>query len=108
VVAGWFAGSNRYGTAVRTSLASGLEGVGAVLPAQAQGAGQWVAANVKWLRVVVVVLGFVVLLWGNDITLERWWWSVALVVALLVVLQVLVGAAQRRTPEGAAAAPAPA
>ena len=28
VVAGWFAGSNRYGTAVRTTVAGGLEGTG--------------------------------------------------------------------------------
>lgn len=93
VVAGWFAGDNRSGTAVRTTVARGLERAGAALPAaQLAGPGTWVAANVRWLRVVVAVLAGVVLLWGNEATPERWWWSLALAVVLLAVLQVLVGA----------------
>jgi hypothetical protein len=56
------------------------------------GAGRWVAANARWLRVVVGVLGVVVLLWGNDVSLSRLFWSVVLVGVLLAVVQVLVGA----------------
>jgi hypothetical protein len=106
VVVGWFAGSNRYGSAARTSTAGGLESIGAVLPAQAGGAGSWVAGNVRWLRVAVLVLGIVVLLWGNDVSTDRWWWSLVLVLALLALLQVLVGAAPRRTPQGTEPGPA--
>ncbi|HEY9379329.1 MAG TPA: hypothetical protein VIQ02_19795 [Jiangellaceae bacterium] len=93
VVAGWFAGSNTSGTTVRTTLASGLESVGARLSdGPVGGAGRWVAANARWLRVAVGVLGAVVLLWGNDVSLSRLLWSLALVVVLLGVVQVLVGA----------------
>ena len=68
------------------------------------GAGRWVAANARWLRVVVGVLGVVVLLWGNDVSLSRLFWSVVLVGVLLAVVQVLVGAGgARRT----STAPAP-
>jgi hypothetical protein len=93
VVAGWFAGSNRYGTAVRTTLADGLEGTGSRLAdGRIGGAGQWVAANVGWLRNAVVVLGAVVLLWGNNVSLSRLWWSLAFVLVLLALLEVMVGA----------------
>jgi hypothetical protein len=92
VVAGWFAGRNRYGTALRTSVAGGLEGVGARLPdSQVGGVATWVATNLAWLRAVVIALGAVVLLWGNEATTSRLWWSVALTLLLLVVLQVLAG-----------------
>ncbi len=56
------------------------------------GAGRWVAANARWLRVVIGVLGAVVLLWGNDVSVSRLFWSLLLVAVLLAVLQVLVGA----------------
>ncbi len=93
VVVGWFAGSNRSGTAVRTTLAGGLQTAGAGLAdGPVGGAGRWVAANARWLRVAVGVLGAVVLLWGNDVSLPRLFWSLALVVVLLGVVQVLVGA----------------
>jgi len=93
VVAGWYAGSNRYGTAVRSTVTTGLERTGSRLPdGQVGGAGRWVAANVAWLRVVVVVLGAVVLLWGNQVTTSRLWWSLALVLVLLGLVHVLVGA----------------
>jgi hypothetical protein len=93
VVVGWFAGSNASGTAVRSTLAGGLESAGARLAdGPIGGAGQWVAANARWLRVAVSVLGAVVLLWGNDVSLPRLFWSLALVVVLLGVVQVLVGA----------------
>jgi len=45
-----------------------------------------------------VALGGVVLLWGNNVTMDRLWWSLALVLGLLVVLQVLVGAGRPREP----------
>jgi hypothetical protein len=93
VVVGWFAGSNPSGTAVRTTIAGGLETAGARLADGPVGrAGRWVAANAKWLRVAVGVLGAVVLLWGNDVSLPRLFWSLLLVVVLLGVVQVLVGA----------------
>ena len=93
VVAGAFAGSNKYGTAVRTSLSGGLEGTGERLAdGWVGGVGRWVAPNVEWLRAVVVVLGFVVLVWGNNVSLPRMWWSLALVLVLLALVQVLVGA----------------
>ena len=59
-------------------------------------AGRWVETNVGWLRVVVVALGVVVLLWGNNVTTDRLWWSLALVLVLLAGLQVLVGAGDGR------------
>src|SRR5829696_4123764 len=94
VVAGWFTGSNTAGTAVRSTVSGGLQTVGATLAAgPVGGAGRWVAANARWLRVVVGVLGVVVLLWGNDVSLSRLLWSVMLVGGLLAVVQVLVGAA---------------
>jgi hypothetical protein len=93
IVAGCFAGANRYGTAVRTTVASGLETVGARMSGDHAGAtGRWVAVNQAWLRVLVVLLGVVVLIWGNQITMERFWWSLATVVLGLAIVQVLVGA----------------
>jgi hypothetical protein len=93
VGAGWFTGSNAAGTAVRSAISAGLEHVGAALAdGPVGGAGRWVAANVRWLRVVIGVLGAVVLLWGNDVSLSRLLWSLVLVVVLLAVAQVLVGA----------------
>jgi hypothetical protein len=93
VVAGWFTGSNAAGTAVRSTISGGLETVGGALAdGPVGGAGRWVAANARWLRVVVGLLGAVVLLWGNDVSLSRLLWSLVLVVLLLAVVQVLVGA----------------
>jgi hypothetical protein len=101
VVAGWFAGLNKYGTAVRTSVTGVLEGTGTRLAdGQVGGAGRWVAANVGWLRTVVVVLGVVVLLWGNNVSMSRLWWSLALVVVLLALVQVLVGAGRAEAATG--------
>jgi hypothetical protein len=93
VVVGWFAGSNASGAAVRRTLSGGLETAGAALAGgPLGGAGRWVAANARWLRVAVGVLGAVVLLWGNDVSMSRLVWSLVLVVVLLGVVQVLVGA----------------
>jgi hypothetical protein len=111
VVAGWFTGSNAAGTAVRSTIAGGLETVGAALADGPVGsAGGWVAANARWLRVVIGALGAVVLLWGNDVSVSRLLWSLALVVVLLAVVQVLVGAGGRRgasipAPRGDTGAP---
>jgi hypothetical protein len=118
ILAGWFAGSNRYGSAVRTGVSGGLEGAGSRLSdvgGAVAPAGRWATANAGWLRVVVVVLGGVVLLWGNDVSMSRLWWSLALVLVLLAGIQVLVGAGRERTPTqgrhpvgpDAATAPAP-
>ena len=93
VVVGWFTGSNTSGTAVRSTLAGGLEAVGARLAdGPVGGAGRWVAANARWLRVAVGVLGAVVLLWGNDVSPTRLFWSLLLIVVLLGIMQILVGA----------------
>jgi len=93
VVAGWFAGRNHYGTAVRAGVRSALERIGqTVLGHQVQQPGLWVAANAAWLRVVAVGAAAVVLLWGNDIDPARWWWSLGLAVVLLAVVQILIGA----------------
>src|SRR4029453_10936185 len=104
VVVGWFTGSNASGTAVRTTLSGGLESVGAQLADRPLGgAGRWVAANARWLRVAVGVGGVVVLLWGNDVSVSRLGWSLLLVVVLLAVVQILVGAgrgADRRPSAG--------
>jgi hypothetical protein len=96
VVTGWFTGSNRPGTAVRSTVSGGLQTVGAALAdGPVGGAGRWVAANARWLRVVIGVLGVVVLLWGNDLSPTRLLWSLVLVVVLLAVLEVLIGAGRR-------------
>jgi hypothetical protein len=96
VVVGWFTGSNASGTAVRTTLSGGLESVGAKLAdTPLGGAGRWVAANARWLRVAVGMLGVVVLLWGNDVSVSRLGWSLLGVVVLLAVVQILVGAGRR-------------
>jgi hypothetical protein len=88
-----FVGRSRTGVAARAAVAGGLETVGSALAdGPVAGAGRWVAANARWLRVVVGVLGVVVLLWGNDVSLSRLFWSVVLVGVLLAVVQVLVGA----------------
>jgi hypothetical protein len=106
VVTGWFTGPNRFGTAVRTTVSGGLQSIGAALAdGPVGGAGRWVAANARWLRVVIGVLGAVVLLWGNDLSVSRLLWSVALVVVLLAVVQILIGAGGRggtsaRVPAG--------
>jgi hypothetical protein len=101
VVAGWFTGSNATGTAVRSTVSGGLQTIGAAAArgradGPVGGAGRWVAANARWLRVVIGVLGVVVLLWGNDVSPSRLLWSLVLVVVLLALVQVLVGAGGRR------------
>jgi hypothetical protein len=112
VLVGWFAGRNRTGTAARTTVAGGLESVGSALAdTPAAGTGRWVASNARWLRVVVAVLGVVVLLWGNDVSLSRLFWSVVLIAVLLAVIQVLVGAAggsNRTSTAAASISPEPA
>jgi hypothetical protein len=93
VVAGWFAGSNTSGAAARRTLSGGLETIGtAVSGGPLGGAGRWVAVNAGWLRVAIGVLGAVVLLWGNDVSLSRLLWSLVLVVVLLAIVQILIGA----------------
>ncbi|MCK0113914.1 hypothetical protein MWU75_17350 [Ornithinimicrobium sp. F0845] len=96
IIAGWFAGATSVGASVRGAVVSGLEGTGARIAESAGdgrvgAAGRWVAANIRWLRPVVVAVGVVVLLWGNNPTLPRLWWVLALTLILLACLQVLVG-----------------
>ncbi len=98
VVTGWFTGSNRPGTAARSTVSGGLQTVGAAMAdGPVGGAGRWVAANARWLRVVIGVFGAVVLLWGNDLSPSRLLWSLVLVVVLLAVLEVLIGAGRAAT-----------
>lgn len=97
VVAGLFAGANKYGAAIRRTLSGGLENIGSSIGGSGvTPAGRWVETNVAWLRVVVIALGIVVLLWGNNASTDRLWWSLALVLVLLAALQVLVGAGRSR------------
>lgn len=99
VVAGWFTGSNRSGTAARTAVGGALERFGAGVVHGQLGLGwRWVTENVAWLRVVAVGVAVVVLAWGNEISPERWWWSLALALVLLAVLQVLAGAGRAVSP----------
>jgi hypothetical protein len=107
VVAGWYAGRNRFGTAVRTTVSGGLESTGARLPDGLVGqSGRWVAGKVAWLRVAAVVLGAVVLFWGNSPSPSRFWWSLALVLGLVAALQVLVGAGRAAARSDPAPPPA--
>lgn len=93
MVAGWFIGSNRSGTAVRTTVTGGLEGIGAALADGPVGAaGRWVAENARWLRLAAGLLGVVVLLWGNDVSPSRLLWSLVFVLVVLAGVQILVGA----------------
>lgn len=93
VVAGCYLGRNSVGTAVRTTVCDALERIGAALGnGPVTGPGRWVGANVRWLRIVVVVIGGVVLVWGNEVTPTQLFWATVVVMVLLAVLQVLVGA----------------
>jgi hypothetical protein len=94
VVAGWFAGTNTFGTSVRHNLARSLERLGAPLAdGPLKPAGGFVAGNIGWLRVVAVVVGVVVLAWGLDVSPAQLSWAALVTVALLVALQVLIGVA---------------
>ena len=93
VVVGWFIGSNRYSTAVRTTVTGGLERLGAAIgDGPVGGAGRWVAANARWLRIAAGLLGVVVLLWGNDVSPSRLLWSLVFVLVVLAGVQILIGA----------------
>jgi hypothetical protein len=99
VLVGWFARSTGTGAAARSVVSGGLINLGSTLSSgPVAGAGQWVAANARWLRVAIGILGVVVLLWGNDISLSRLFWSLAFVAVLLAVVEILKGAARTTTP----------
>ena len=105
VAVGWYAGAHSSGTAVRRTVAGSLENAGAALAyPPVRPVGVWVGANARWLRPVVGVLGFVVLIWGNDASPQRLFWSGVFVVVLLAFLQVLIGAG-RSAPAPAAPDP---
>ncbi len=94
VAAGWFAGSNGSGSAARSAVSRGLESGGESLPADNfSGVGRWAKANAFWVRYVVLALGVVALMWGNQTSPTRLFWSTVGVLAVLAGLQVLVGAA---------------
>lgn len=96
IAAGWFAGANRYGTSVRTTISGGLTGLGGRLKeTPVAGSGRWCAANQNWLRAAAVGVGIVILLWGNQVSPERLWWSLAVVLLGMTGLQVLIGAGSR-------------
>lgn len=103
ILCGWYAGRTASAMALRGNVSQGLESLGASFTfPQATAAGRWVAANVRWLRAVVVVFSLAVLVWGNQIDRERLLWCFVLMLALLAVAQVLVGAGQdvEDAPEG--------
>ena len=94
VAAGWYTGSNGSGTAARSAVRRGLESAGESLPADKfSGVGRWAKANAFWVRYVVLALGVVALMWGNQVSPSRLFWSTVGVLAVLAGLQVLVGAA---------------
>jgi hypothetical protein len=100
VAAGWFAGSNGSGTAARSAVRRGLESAGESLPADKfSGVGRWTRANAFWVRYVVLALGVVALMWGNNVSPSRLLWSTVSVLAVLAVLQALVGAASAENAE---------
>lgn len=99
IVGSWFAGRTAPAVATRELVGTGLERAGgsdAMRPVS--GVGAWVGANVRWLRVVAVAIGVVILSWGNEATIARLGWALAATVALLVGLQILVGAGKPREP----------
>ena len=94
VAVGWFTARSGTGAAARATVAGGLETVGTPLAdGPVANTSTWVQGNRRWLRVAIGILGVVVLLWGNDVSLVRLSWSVALVALLLAIVQVLLGAA---------------
>ena len=94
LLAGWFTRSTGSGLALRRALSSGLATLGAsTATAPVSAAGRWVAANARWLRLAVGIVGVVVLLWGNDLSLPRLLWSLAFVTVTLALVEVLIGAA---------------
>jgi hypothetical protein len=105
VLVGWFARSTGSGRAVRTTVSGGLRTFGTALAiGPVVTAGGWVAANARWLRVAIGVVGAVVLLWGNDLSPARLLWSLVLVGVTLAVVEVLVGAANSGRRAGEAVA----
>ena len=96
VVAGLFAGANRYGTAVRSTMAGGLEKIGTSIGGSGLDARRPLGGGERGMapggrhrarqrRTAV----------GQQRHPDRLWWSLALVLVLLAVLQVLVGAGRR-------------
>jgi hypothetical protein len=91
---GWFARPTGTGAAARHALSGGLTTLGSGLSnGPAAGAGQWVTANARWLRVAIGVVGVVVLLWGNDVSLSRLLLSLAFMAVMLAVVEIMKGAA---------------
>lgn len=106
VLAGWFSGYTRLGSAARSTVRGGLESIGSSLAdTPAATPGKWAALNATWMRIVIGVVGVLVLLWGNEVSPPRFFWAMVAVIVLLAALQVLVGighAAEQGTGEAAA------
>jgi hypothetical protein len=106
VLVGWFSRASGSGAATRRTLVGGLATIGsAVHSGPVAGTGRWVAANEKWLRPAIGVLGVVVLLWGNDVSLSRLFWSLTFVAVMLAVVEILKGAARGTTRVAEVTAP---
>jgi hypothetical protein len=106
VLVGWFTRATGTGAAARGAVSGGLATLGSALPSGPfAGTGRWVTANEKWLRPVIGVLGVIVLLWGNDITLSRLFWSLTFVGVMLAVVEILKGAARGTTRSSERLAP---
>lgn len=100
VAVGWFAGSNGSGTATRAAVCNGLESGGASLPQDKfSGIGSWARANAFWVRYVILAIGVIALMWGNNVSPSRLLWSTVGVLAVLAVLQVLIGAGSQENTE---------
>ncbi|TIC88263.1 hypothetical protein E8D34_04805 [Nocardioides sp. GY 10113] len=105
ILAGLYAGAAAWANPIRRGVSGALEGAGAELVRGPAGGpvgqvGTAILPAVGWLRGGAIVLGGVVLLWGNNATAGRLAWSVAFVVLLLAVLQVLVGAGRASHADG--------
>lgn len=103
-VCGFVGGRNRAGTAVRRFLAGGLEGLGATMSGPLGGLGTTVARFANPLRWVAAVIGFVVLFWGNDTSVQSLIWATAVTLALFALIQFLIGAGKGERVESVDAA----
>jgi hypothetical protein len=95
VLVGWFTRPTGAGAAARGAVSGGLTTLGSALSnGRVAGAGRWVTANARWLRVAIGIVAVVLLLWGNDVSLSRLFWALAFVGVLLAVVEIMKGAAR--------------
>jgi hypothetical protein len=99
VLVGWFARSTGTGAAARSAVSGGLATLESALSGgPVADAGHWLATNARWLRLAIGIVGVVVLLWGNDMSLSRLLWSLVSVGVLLAIVEILKGAARTASP----------